>query len=175
MWFDVFKHAILNSIRILTALLLILTFSDSCKHTVLLFSENISNNINISWEIYTFSEFMSNYTHILRDFLQDNTIHFFKDLYQTILTILANLYQIILFSAFISSNSDTISELLPNNTTYIFEFISINTDIRETLISNTHFLRIHTKQFWHFQRVTFKQYHKRFFRDHIRYLTKYFF
>ena len=157
MWFDVFKHATLNSIRILAALLLILTFSDSYKHTVLLFSENISNNINISWEIYTFSELMSNYTHILRDLLQDNTMHFLKDLCQTILTILANLYQIILFSAFISSNSDTYRELLQTNITYFFsEFISSNSD---TFSESHTFFCIHIKQFWHNQWVAIKQYY----------------
>ena len=69
---------VLYSIQILIKLLLILTFSDSYKHTILPFSKNISNNINISREIYTFSEFLSNYTHILRDLLQDNTTHFLR-------------------------------------------------------------------------------------------------
>ena len=57
-------------------------------------------------------------------------------------------------------NSDNFRELIQNNTThFLSEFISNNTDtFREILSHKTLFVRVRTKQYRHFQRVTNKQF-----------------
>ena len=95
--------------------------------------------------VNTFSEFISNITGTLRELLANNTTHFSR--HQAILTFSESYCQTILHtSPELTSSIMTFSELLGNNT--------------------THFSRAYIKQYWHFQRVSFKlNYSKKFFQS----------
>ena len=83
-------------------LLLILAFSDSYKQTMLPFSKIISNNINISREIFTLF-LSSNETRLAFSeiyYKQHNTTQFFTSSYQTILQLSGGYYQTILHTCF---------------------------------------------------------------------------
>ena len=121
------------------------------------------------------------YIHILRDLLQDSTTHFFKNSYQTILNISDNYYQIILFSAFISSKQfwhfqSYYQIILHTFLQRSYQVILVLFESSHQIILHTFFqsscqwkltfqrdttkqyslCQKYTKQFWHFQRVTTK-------------------
>ena len=123
-----------------------MAFSDSYKQTMLPFSKIISNNINISREIFTLF-LSSNETRLAFSeiyYKQHNTTQFFTSSYQTILQLSGGYYQTILHTCFQSPYQiiDTFRELLQNNTTYFLpEFISNNNDTFRAILSNkVHFL-----------------------------------
>ena len=89
--------------------------------------------------------FISNITSTLRGLLPNNTTHFSR--HQAILTFSESYCRTILHtSPELTSSIMTFSELLGNNT--------------------THFSRAYIKQYWHFQRVSFKlNYSKKFFQS----------
>ena len=117
------------------------THFQSSYQTILTLSESYYQT-----RVNTFSEFISNITGTLRELLPNNTTHFSR--YQAILT-------------FSESYCQTILHTFP-------ELTSNNTDISRWLLANntTHFSRVYTKQYWHFQRVSFKlNYSKKFFQS----------
>ena len=93
----------------------------------------------------------------------------FQSSYQTILTLSESYYQ---------ARGNTLSEFIIKHywhsegftpkQYYTFFQISSNTDIFRELLANntTHFSRAYIKQYWHFQRVSFKlNYSKKFFQS----------
>ena len=61
------------------------------------------------------------------------------------------------FLEFTSSNTDTFTYLMSNSTDFFRVHINNTDTFRELLLSNTDFI-VHVKQYWHFQRLTVKQY-----------------
>ena len=73
-------------------------------------------------------------------------------------------YADLIILGFTWNNSDTFRELIQNNTThFLSEFISNSTEIFKEILPHKAFsVRVHIKQFWHFQRVNTIQYYTSF-------------
>ena len=130
-------------------------FQSSCQ-TIFTLSESYYQTT-----VYIFSEFISNITDTFRELLPNNTTHFSR--HQTILTFPESYWQTIIhFSRTYIKQYEHFQSYWQIILHTFPEFILNNTDIfRELLANNTiNFSRFHIiiKQYWHFQRVTTKQY-----------------